>query len=102
MNLEKIELHDAVLLKLDVDYKSKIVKIDLDSYESCDSSVRRSVTLVFNGVESVSHVCDLESLERNAGAGNVSYWHPMPGSGATYVYLVDGLIAIRHKGISLM
>lgn len=100
MDLEKIELHDACLQWMHIDYVAKTVRIDLQFYLTPESSKREMASLVFSKVDSVSHIGDLISLEDNAAAGNVNYWIPRR-TGLTYIYLVDGCIAIEAQDIEL-
>ena len=98
MDLEKIELHDALLHRMHIDYAAKIVRIDLQFYLTPESSKREMASLIFSKVDSVSHISDLIRHEDNAIAGNINYWIPQQ-EGLTYIYLVDGCIAIGAGNI---
>lgn len=99
MDLDAIELHDAKIALLDINYLDKSVLICIDFYESRDSKSRRSAKIVFRGVGSISMVCAMDRIADNANAGNVNYWTPAIAPGTTYIYLVDGCIAICSESL---
>jgi hypothetical protein len=69
MTLEEIELHDALLKSMVVDYAAKSVTIGVDYYESNDVRERKPALIIFDGVESISQVSNLIALEKNTFAG---------------------------------
>lgn len=99
MNLDKIELHDAQLKSMHVDYVAKSVTVNLEYYKSEEDSKRKAAAVVFEKVETVSQIGDLEKLQDNARAGNVVFWHPANGSGTTEIYLTGGILAITAKKV---
>lgn len=99
MTLDSIELHDALITKMDVDFSAKIVRVFLEAYKTKESRVRAPATLEFTDVESMSNICDLGRLSQRTSGGNVNYWVPGPREGTTYVYLVDGCFAIKAKTV---
>jgi hypothetical protein len=101
LDLENIELHDARIKKMNADYISKVVSIDLDFYENSNSCNRQSGSIIFEGVESISQVCDFNRLSQHLNAGNINYWVPAQYGGTTYIYLADGCIAITAKKIKI-
>jgi len=101
MDLESIELHDALLKKMDVDYVKNVVVVALEFYEDVDAPCRKTALITFEGVESISKICSLERMNQNAGAGNVNYWVPSQPGGTTFIYLVDGCISLTAQRVSL-
>jgi hypothetical protein len=97
-NLQKIELHDALLDKMDIDYVKKTVRISLSFYENEQLGDRRPAIIDFKGVESIAQTCDLHWLKQYEFSGNISYWHPR-GADTTYIFLSDGCLAIKARKI---
>jgi len=99
MTLEKIELHDALLKSMAVDYSAKSVTISVDYYESNDVRDRKPALIIFDEVESLSQVSNLIALEKNTFAGHIIQWVPAKGNGTTYIDVVGGCIAINAKRV---
>jgi hypothetical protein len=104
MDLGKIELHDALLKSMAVDYAAKSVTVCVDFYE--DSKYyekviqkRKPALIIFDNVESFSQVCNFEALQNYASSGNIVQWAPAKGSGTTYIDVVGGCIAINAKKV---
>jgi hypothetical protein len=95
--LDTIELHDALIVGLAVDFAARSVSLDVEYYERKDSRHRRSGAIIFTGVESLAATCDLLGIQRNARAGNINYWVPAGAGGTTHLYLAEGCIAIRAE-----
>ena len=70
-------------------------------YLNTNDSNRKPFSIVFEGVESISQISNLDRLEQNAFAGNVNYWIPEQNGGTTYIYLTDGCVAIKSAKIHL-
>jgi hypothetical protein len=102
IDVETIELHDALLKKMDIDYAAKTAKIDLEYYESRDDSKRKPLSIMFEGVKSFSQISNFGRLLKNASAGNVNYWHPYQNGDETFIYLSDGCIAITASKITAL
>jgi hypothetical protein len=100
--LKTIELHDALLKGMNIDYISKRVTVELDLYEDSHDSHRKSASIIFEGVKSISEICNLDRLQDNAKAGNVNYWVPDQSNGTSYIYLVDGCLAILAKTVEVI
>lgn len=101
MKIEELELHDALLKSTIIDYTSKIIEVQLELYLNTKDSKRRPFSIIFEGVESISQIANLERLSQNAFAGNVNYWQPEQNGGTTYIYLTDGCIAIKSAKLQL-
>jgi hypothetical protein len=93
---ERIELHDAVLQSMQIDYAKKTVLVEVQFYPDAQSSERKHASIFFEEVESVSQVVDIERLSSHASAGNINYWVPVR-EGTTYIYLSDGCIAVNVR-----
>jgi hypothetical protein len=99
---DKIDLHDAILDSLAIDYPKKMVTIDISYYpDSVNSQVRVPVQIKFSGVEKVSEISDFLDLDENRCAGNISFWHPAEGYGTTYIYFISGVISVTAKALSV-
>jgi hypothetical protein len=94
MDIDALELHDAIVVDASIDYAAKRLTLRLDIYEEASYSHRTPIELVFNEMTSLSHVVDFDRLEANRFAGNVNYWLPGNDQAQTYIYLTDGVIAI--------
>lgn len=93
-DLEKVELHDALLQSMRIDYPNKTVLVEVEFYPDVKSSERKQASILFEEVESVSQMADIERLRSHAFAGNINYWVPAR-EGTTFIYLSDGCIAVR-------
>lgn len=101
-HLDKFELHDAVIQRTAIDYPKKTVQIDMAYYpEPIHAKSRRNASILFEGVRSISHSADFAHLADNAGAGNINYWAPASKSGVTFIYLVNGVISIDARKVSV-
>jgi len=89
-----IELHDARLISVSADYRRCKVVVLIEYYPTSNASSRVPATIRFDGVTHFNEIIDLEDLQSNAAAGNISYWIPSEGSGTTYIHLARGLISI--------
>jgi hypothetical protein len=100
--LDKFELHDAVIERTSIDYPKKTVQIDMAYYpEPVHAKTRVGASIVFEGVRSISHSADFGHLGDNARAGNINYWAPALKSGVTFIYLVNGVISIDARRVSV-
>ena len=100
-DLEKIELHDAVLSGMTIDYSLRVATVGLEFYSSEEERHRHPALITFHGIESISQICDLDQLAKNASPGNVNYWIPAEEGGTTYIYLVDGCLAIKAMRVAM-
>lgn len=50
MKLEEIELHDAVIKKVLIDYSVRSIVFEVEFYENSQSPERRSLSIEFTGV----------------------------------------------------
>jgi hypothetical protein len=101
-HLDKFELHDAIIQRTTIDYPSKTVQIEIAYFpEPLHAKRRRKASILFEGVRSISHSADFAHLADNAGAGNINYWAPASKSGVTFIYLVNGVISIDARQVSV-
>ena len=102
MNPDDLELHDAVIKRMSVDYEAGTLRIDMDYYpDPVSSSERAPLIILFSDVEKISGIADFVNLKDNSSAGNVSNWHPSTKSGTTYIYLTSGLLAVGAQSIEI-
>lgn len=94
---EDVDLHDAVVAHINLDVESRILEVHINYYGGGERD-RKPAIIRFSKVISVSNVLDLEALRDNSSAGNINYWAPVQG-GVTYIYLVNGCIAILAEEI---
>jgi|SRR5450830_336006 len=90
MNPENLELHDATIHGMIVNYSERTVVLRLEIYADLDAKKRVAAEIRFSGVERLSDVSDFGSLADNRTAGNVMYWSPAAGYGTTNIYLAGG------------
>lgn len=103
MNLEEIELHDAIFKGMEIDPLAGTISISLDYYESAVNSRERSpATIRFEQVTQHSQICDFAELQSHASFGNVVSWAPSADQGSTYIYLARGLISITAERCSFI
>ena len=96
LNVLEIELHDSLIKEMHLNFDKKTALLQVDFYRDESEKVRRPLRVEFFDVESISGLCDLKTLSKNAFAGNVNYW--LPGD-TTYIYLTDGCISIKAGSI---
>jgi hypothetical protein len=97
--LDEIELHDALLKSMNVDYAAKVATVKIEFFEDAKDRNRKVALLIFEEIELVSQISSLERLQENAFAGNVNYWVPAQNGGTTYIYLVDGCVSIKAEKV---
>jgi len=100
MDLDQIELHDAIIIKTIISYPQKIVAIELEYYTNGNNSESRvKGRILFSGVSQYSEISNLDKIQSHAIAGNVSYWVPAEGKGTTYIYLARGFLSITAAAV---
>ena len=100
-NLDTIELHDALIENLSIDFAAGSAAIHIAYYSGSDSRERVRGTLLFEDIEAISQIVGIARLRQNSVAGNISYWVPGASGEATYIYLADGCIAITARTVRL-
>lgn len=98
MEVEDLELHDALIKCVSTDCVAKTMLLTLEYYPK-GARGRLPLWLLFSDVESVSQMLSMDKLASNAFAGNVNYWIPEQ-NGLTHIYLSDGCIAIKAGRIA--
>jgi hypothetical protein len=96
-----LELHDAIIKRIDVDVAKRSIDIAMEVYPEPSASVRHPAILRFENVVQSTLNFNFAELALNESAGNVGYWRPSNGPGLTYIYLIDGMLAIDHDGITI-
>lgn len=100
MKLQDLELHDAVIDGMSVDYQAKTITVKIRYYQDAEKSKQRTpARITFTGVSRLNEISDFSALHENESAGNISYWHPAAGAGTTNIYLTEGMIAITSKTV---
>lgn len=99
-NPEELELHDALLKAMTTDFAARTAIVTLEYYASADAPKRSQLSLLFEGVTSISQIADLDRLQKNAFAGNVNYWRAGERETPSYLYLTDGCIAIAAEKVT--
>ncbi len=90
-----LELHDAVLRTLAIDFDGRSLTLVVDAYLAPDQKARKPVELIFSDVTDLSCLADFANLSANAKAGNINYWVPSLEGKSSYLYLTDGCLAIN-------
>ncbi len=101
MNPSSIELHDAVIDELSVNFAEEKISLKCEYYEAQNDRRRKSIRIVFNKVTNFSSVLDIKALINSSRAGNITYWHPSEFQGVTYVYFSNGCVAIQAESIDV-
>lgn len=101
MNIDSIDLHDAVIKNVAMDFSRREIVIGIDYYQAPDASVRRPGYIVFLGVNAVSQNIDFLRLSSQEWAGNITYWVPSVGRGVTYIYLSDGFVSVDAEVVDI-
>jgi len=102
MNLDEVELHDAILTSSVTDYDQQTVAIGVKYYKGPEDRDRSSAKLLFESVSAFHQIVDLDVMKENLFAGQVNHWRPATNGGTTYIYLVDGCLAITSRTIKLL
>ena len=100
MNFDKIELHDAQLVKIEISMGKIFIFMEYypDERKSKD---RTPIVLEFTDVQESNLLMDHAALLDNESAGNVVYWVPNE-HGATSICLATGFIYIRSKTLNVL
>ncbi len=93
-DLDQVEMHDALLKSMAVDYVAKSITICVEFYERKNERQRKSAAIIFDQVESISAMNDIDVLQKHTFAGHISDWVPARGRGTTSIYLVGGAISV--------
>ena len=101
MNLDSIELHDALIKKLEVDFVGQKVNIECDYYESQNDSKRKTILITFNQVENIASILNIKEIFNSSWAGHIAYWSPMELHGTTYINFVSGCLSVLAKSIDI-
>jgi hypothetical protein len=102
MDLSQLELHDANLLRVEVDPVSRTAEVRLAYYPNPKSKERVVGKLRFTGVSQFNQLADLELLEQHAMFGNVGSWVSGERPGVTHIHLTRGLIAVTSASVELI
>jgi hypothetical protein len=99
MTIEKIDLHDALLKSMSVDYAARSITLSVDFYKSKDERDRKPALIIFDEVESLSQVSNFNALHKWRTTGNIVQWVPAKRSGTTYIDVIGGCIAVNAKKV---
>ncbi|QTD43828.1 hypothetical protein [Ottowia testudinis] len=99
MKIQDLELHDALVSKVEVELGR--ISMFIKCYLEENSTKRDDLQIEFSGVRSSNLLMDHGALLINGRAGNINYWIPK-NDGVTYIYLVDGFISIDSQSISVV
>jgi hypothetical protein len=100
--LGSLELHDSVLIGVDLCVQTKTCKVQLMLYETPDSTSRITATLVMGGVTSCAATLDFASLASNAKFGNIQNCRVDVDRNIVRLYLADGLLEVAAESVSLI
>jgi hypothetical protein len=98
MDLRSLCLHDGRLVSVAMDVEKAEVTVAINYFRSMGDSERTPGKLFFSGVTQFSVTSDLDSLRSHRGPGNVSDW-TLSQSGATFIHLVGGTLAVTADKI---
>jgi len=97
---EDVDLHDARLINLAVDYARKTVSLKVDMMGK-DCTQGKLATINFENVEQLSHIGNLVELHKHNFAGHISYWKASLDHKIVYIYLAAGCIAIASGSVGI-
>lgn len=97
MLYDDMQGHDARLDGVDFDAEKRTVLVHLLAYPETNASERIAISILFEGVTSLTLNADLASLASNRSAGNVNHWHIAERDGISHIYLVEGYIGISSQ-----
>ena len=101
-DLQNLELHDAILLGINLDPVNSTAEIRLAYYPSEGASDRIEGTLKFGDVINFNQLLDFELMKKHASFGNISYWVTGETPGLTHIYLARGLISVTSKSVEIV
>lgn len=102
MDIANLQLHDGILLKVELDPTARIVEVRVAYYRDEVSSQRAEGVLRFSGVSQFNQLIDLELMERHADFGNISQWIFEERPGVSHIELARGLISITANSVELV
>ncbi|WP_150115708.1 hypothetical protein ACDI35_06195 [Xanthomonas axonopodis pv. cajani] len=100
-NPATLDLHDAIIESISLDFSTRTLKIYTNHYQSRKSSKRSKLIISFYKVANYSCLSDLESILDNSKSGNINSWSPAKGKGTTYIYLVEGCIQVAADNVEI-
>ncbi|WP_134188065.1 hypothetical protein [Methylosinus sp. sav-2] len=100
--MEAIELHDALLKKIEIDIMSSTVVIYIEYYHYAINNSRIPARITLSGVSSITGLLNLHSINKNSWAGNINYFAQASSDSPFYLYLVEGCIAICAESVDLV
>ena len=98
MDPDRVELHDARLTEMRIDYRAGTATVEVELYLDPGATERSKARIVFEEVVDLSQVAAFERLAQHAKAGNINYWVPAQ-NGTTFLYLSDGCVAVNAKRV---
>ena len=95
--------HDALVESITIDHIQKSVSVRLLAYRDEDAGDRNPIELRFSDVESVTTSANLDRIADNSSAGTVNHWHLAEGPGTSFLYLIEGYVAVSARsGVKLV
>lgn len=110
MNPDNIELHDALLERIEISVGKISISIqyfpDISILAKCHSDEMRSkyrkpLLLEFDGVQESNLLTSHSILFKNKEPGNVVSWSPNWGD-VTYIVLEEGFISVKAKTLNVL
>ncbi|WP_159094758.1 hypothetical protein [Stenotrophomonas sp. ESTM1D_MKCIP4_1] len=99
--LNDVDLHDAIVQRIDIDILAGVITVDVSFYEALESKQRKLGVIKFQGVRNSSLVLDFISLLDNSRSGNVNSWDPAALGGNSNIRMLDGYISIGSTKVEL-
>jgi len=98
-----LELHDAVLLAIEVDPVHRRLRVRLDVHlDDGELDKRTHCVIAFDEVTRHVESLDWAELEHHAPGGNVSHWVPAHGEGTTVFHLAHGFLSVTAGRIDIL
>lgn len=100
--LEAVDLHDALLKTINLDYQKSRCVIEIDYYLNTTARVRVPGRITFDSIETIAFLANISELKRHDFAGHISYWRRNADSRETHIYLAAGSVMVRAKKVALV
>lgn len=101
IDLDNVNLHDATLVSVEMRCEVLALTLHVMFYPVETLRSRQRASICFEGVSQFSMFSDLAQILDNSKAGNISGWRVGRSGGTTYIYLLEGCIAVTADRVSL-
>lgn len=97
MLYDEMSGHDALLEEVTIDVIGQSVVLKMSAYPDAQSRDRVAIVVMFEKVEAVQTVANLQELAKHQFAGHMAYWRIAKKAGTSYFYLAAGCLSVTAK-----